>query len=435
MIGRKGYYTELADWASSRGYATLRVDGVATPTDRWPRLDRFKEHDIELPVAEIDVEPAAERELAAALERALALGNNMVRVLELRSNAAGVAAEAAQLRAAGARNSSATRSARRRAAAEISQRGKSRARRGAEAHATAAPETDPQGELFSTERACTSCGRSFEPLDPRLFSYNSRYGWCPSCFGTGVELTGFDGEQTGEESQWLEAEAEPEPCAACGGRRLKPEALAVTLAGRSIARAHGAVGRRVARVLRRGSRSTAARATSRATCCPSSQSRLGFLELVGLGYLTLDRAAPTLSGGEAQRIRLAAQLGSNLRGVCYILDEPTIGLHPRDNDRLLDTIDGTLRRAATRSSSSSTTRRRSAARSTSSISGPGAGRNGGEVVVNGTLADLLASERSTTGRVLASPPRHPLQPRRAVPVPAQSARRRSQRLRPARLAQ
>src|SRR5204863_5862317 len=111
VIGRKGYYTELADWASARGYATLRVDGVATPTDRWPRLDRFKEHDIKLPVAEIDVEPAPDRELKAALERALALGRNMVRVLEPRAGAADrVAAEAAKLRAAGARTGSGPRS-------------------------------------------------------------------------------------------------------------------------------------------------------------------------------------------------------------------------------------------------------------------------------------------------------------------------------------
>src|SRR5881394_1714567 len=236
VIGRKGYYTELADWASARGYATLRVDGVATPTDRWPRLDRFKEHDIELPVAEIDVEPAADRELKAALERALALGRNMVRVLEPRAGAADrVAAEAAKLRAAGARTGSGTRSARRRAAAEISERGRSRARGAAAAHSDGGADGAGDGELFSTERACASCGRSFEPLDPRLFSYNSRYGWCPSCFGTGVELKGFDVEQTGEEDVWLEGEAEPEACAACAGRRLKPEALAVTLAGRSIA--------------------------------------------------------------------------------------------------------------------------------------------------------------------------------------------------------
>jgi excinuclease ABC subunit A len=145
-------------------------------------------------------------------------------------------------------------------------------------------------------------------------------------------------------------------------------------------------------------------------------SRLGFLDLVGLGYLTLDRAAPTLSGGEAQRIRLAAQLGSNLRGVCYILDEPTIGLHPRDNDLLLDTVEKLAAKGNTIvvvEHDEETIRR---AEHVVDL-GPGAGRNGGEVIVNGTLAELLASERSVTGRVLASPPQHPLQPRRAVPAP------------------
>ena len=132
-----------------------------------------------------------------------------------------------------------------------------------------------------------------------------------------------------------------------------------------------------------------------------------------MGYLTLDRAAPTLSGGEAQRIRLAAQLGSNLRGVCYILDEPTIGLHPRDNALLLDTIAQLAAKGNTVvvvEHDEETIRR---AEHVVDL-GPGAGRNGGEVVVNGTLADLLASERSITGRVLASPPQHPLQKRRSV---------------------
>ena len=96
------------------------------------------------------------------------------------------------------------------------------------------------------------------------------------------------------------------------------------------------------------------------------RSRLQFLERVGLGYLTLDRAAPTLSGGEAQRIRLAAQLGSNLQGVCYVLDEPTIGLHPRDNAVLLEALDAAGRSRATRWSSSSTTRTRFATPITSS---------------------------------------------------------------------
>ena len=161
MIGRKGYYTELADWAAARGYRALRVDGVLTPTDAWPRLDRFKEHDIELPGrrARRASRPRA-GELADALARAVELGRNMVRVLprplEVPEGGAGAA----------------------------------------------------DGELFSTERACPSCSRSFEPLDPRLFSYNSRYGWCPECFGTGVELAGFDDEQSGEEAAWTEADAD-----------------------------------------------------------------------------------------------------------------------------------------------------------------------------------------------------------------------------------
>jgi excinuclease ABC subunit A len=351
VIRRKGYYTELAEWAANRGYSALRVDGQLTPTEGWPRLDRFKEHDIELPVAELLVAPKADAELKAALEQALALGRNMVRVL----------------------------------------------------HADT-------GELFSTERACPSCSRSFEPLDPRLFSYNSRYGWCQKCFGTGVALAGFDAEQTGEEAAWAEADSAAEPCAACAGSRLRPEALAVRFQGesiaaftaRSVAEAHAVVKKRKLSVRER----EIAR-----DVIPELESRLGFLELVGLGYLTLDRAAPTLSGGEAQRIRLAAQLGSNLRGVCYILDEPTIGLHPRDNALLLDTIGKLAEKGNTIlvvEHDEDTIRR---AEHIVDL-GPGAGRDGGEVVVAGTLDDLMQSPRSTTGRVLAAPPRHPLQPRR-----------------------
>jgi excinuclease ABC subunit A len=410
VIGRKGYYTELADWAGARGYKALRVDGVLTPIDRWPRLDRFKEHDIELPVAELDVDAAGERALSAALARALALGRNMVRVAIVGRGAERTATAAAKLRAGGARSVTAAARIKRRAAAEISERGKRRA--AAEAEAPDAGIADEPGELFSTERACPSCARSFEPLDPRLFSYNSRYGWCPSCYGTGLELAGFDVEQTGEEAWWRDVEEEPDACAACAGRRLKPEALAVTFRDRDIGElAALSVSEALAyfAALRLENReSEIAR-----DVLPELSSRLGFLALVGLGYLTLDRAAPTLSGGEAQRIRLAAQLGSNLRGVCYILDEPTIGLHPRDNALLLDTITELAAKGNTLivvEHDEDTIRR---AEHVVDL-GPGAGRNGGEVVVNGTLADLLASPRSTTGRALAVPPRHPLQPRRAV---------------------
>ncbi|HUQ52812.1 MAG TPA: excinuclease ABC subunit A, partial [Gammaproteobacteria bacterium] len=366
VIGRKGYYTELAEWAAGRGYSALRVDGVSTPTDHWPRLDRFKEHDIELPVAELDVKPAAGAELAAALAQAVKLGRNMVRVRPLEVPEGGL---------------------------PIDDSGKA------------------AGELFSTERACPKCSRSFEPLDPRLFSYNSRYGWCPECYGTGIELTGFDAEQSGEEDAWTEdGDADPAACASCGGRRLKPEALAVRFHGETIAEL---TARSIAASLASFDKLKLApreREIARDVVA-ELLSRLSFLELVGLGYLALDRAAPTLSGGEAQRIRLAAQLGSNLRGVCYILDEPTIGLHPRDNALLLDTIGKLAAKGNTVvvvEHDEDTIRR---AEHVVDL-GPGAGRNGGEVVVNGSLHDLMQNERSITGRMLAAPPRHPLLERR-----------------------
>jgi excinuclease ABC subunit A len=140
---------------------------------------------------------------------------------------------------------------------------------------------------------------------------------------------------------------------------------------------------------------------------------LRFLQRVGLGYLTLDRGAPTLSGGEAQRIRLAAQLGSNLQGVCYVLDEPTIGLHPRDNRLLLDALHALRQHGNTLvvvEHDEDTIRR---ADHVIDI-GPGAGRLGGRVVAQGRLPDLMASAESVTGRYLAQPLRHPLQPRRPV---------------------
>ena len=138
-----------------------------------------------------------------------------------------------------------------------------------------------------------------------------------------------------------------------------------------------------------------------------------FLEEVGLGYLTLDRAAPTLSGGEAQRIRLAAQLGSNLQGVCYVLDEPTIGLHPRDNRILLNALQTLSDKGNTLvvvEHDEDTIRR---ADHLIDI-GPGAGKRGGTLVAEGTAADLSAAADSVTGRLLAHPLRHPLQPRRPV---------------------
>ena len=146
---------------------------------------------------------------------------------------------------------------------------------------------------------------------------------------------------------------------------------------------------------------------------PEIQSRLEFLEEVGLGYLTLDRGAPTLSGGEAQRIRLAAQLGSNLQGVCYVLDEPTIGLHARDNQILLNALHKLGDKGNTLvvvEHDEDTIRR---ADHIIDI-GPSAGKRGGRLVAQGSVADVQAAEDSQTGRYLLHAMRHPLQARRAV---------------------
>ncbi|MEA2080679.1 MAG: excinuclease ABC subunit UvrA [Pseudomonadota bacterium] len=363
VVARKGYYTDLARWAAGKGFSQLRVDGERLATDNWPRLDRYQEHNIELPLGSIRVTTENETGLRSLLQRALDFGKGV-----------------AIVKAAG--------------------RGK---------------ET-----TFSTRRACPACGRSFAELDPRLFSYNSRHGWCADCFGTGLQLAGFDEQQSGEEICWTDGgEGETPPCPGCDGQRLRPEALAVRFRNRSIAD-YTALTVKAAGRLFNGLKLKGRDAEIARDILPELQTRLEFLQDVGLAYLTLDRAAPTLSGGEAQRIRLAAQLGSNLRGVCYILDEPTIGLHPRDNRMLLDTLarlQGKGNTIVVVEHDEDTIRR---AEHIIDL-GPGAGVNGGEVVAAGPLGKLIRQSRSITGRFLARPLRHPLFRCRAVKLKGRGA--------------
>ncbi|HUV07088.1 MAG TPA: excinuclease ABC subunit A, partial [Spirochaetia bacterium] len=263
----------------------------------------------------------------------------------------------------------------------------------------------------STVRACPGCGRSFEELDPRLFSFNSRYGWCPRCYGTGLALPGFDAEQTGEEIWWNEWWEGPETvCQKCRGLRLRPEALAVRFRDRNIAWFTGlsvqAAGDYFGTLKLQGREAEIAR-----DIVSEIRSRLAFLNHVGLSYLTLDRAAPTLSGGEAQRIRLASQLGSNLRGVCYILDEPTIGLHARDNRMLL----ATLRKLKDKGNTVVVVEHdEETIRQAEHVIdlGPGGGINGGHLIDAGTVEELIRNRRSLTGKFLSDPLRHPISERR-----------------------
>jgi excinuclease ABC subunit A len=356
VTGRKGYYTDLAKWASARGHAQLRVDGELLPTNPWPRIARFKEHTIELPLGEVKVSAQAEAQLRERLAQALDLGKGVVHVLAS---------------------------------------GK-----------TAKP------RVFSARRACPGCGCSFAELDPRLFSYNSAQGWCGSCFGTGEAIDGFDAEQSGEERSWQEDAQGAQPCPDCHGARLNPTALAVRWRDKSISQYTAQSVDESAQLFKTlkldGREAAIARDIS-----SEIQGRLGFLARVGLGYLTLDRSAPTLSGGETQRIRLAAQLGSNLQGVCYVLDEPTIGLHPRDNRVLLDALRalaGERNTLVVVEHDEETIRRADHVIDL----GPGAGTRGGHIVGEGTVDDLIANPGSITGRCLREPLQHPATPRRAV---------------------
>ena len=375
VVNRKGLYTDLAKWAKGKGYTHLRVDGKFLPTKGWPRLDRFKEHSIDLPVADLTITSENEGELRSALAQALQYGKGVAKVI------GPLDALAAAFAAAKENGSTAE----------------------AELHET----------VFSTKRACPTCGTSYPELDPRLFSFNSKHGWCEDCYGTGLKIEGFDAEQSGEEIWWNDwFEGEAETCPSCHGERLNPVARNVRYRERSISQLTALSVGDTAHIFDRLSLDGREAEIAR-DLVAELRSRLSFLGEVGLGYLSLDRAAPTLSGGEAQRIRLAAQLGSNLRGVCYILDEPTIGLHPRDNRILLDTLEKLEAKGNTLlvvEHDEDTIRR---AHHVVDL-GPGAGSQGGRVVAAGTADELMASEASITGRFLREPLRHPVQPRRKV---------------------
>jgi excinuclease ABC subunit A len=393
VSNRKGVYTELADWARPRGFTHLRVDGDFLPTTGFPRIDRFKEHSIELPVASLDVLPSKETELREALTKALEHGKGVVHVL---SQLDGL--KAAMM-------------------AGVSAAGIGRV------------------NVFSTLRACPVCSTSYAELDPRLFSYNSKHGWCPDCVGTGVKLSKDqrkvfddsirDDDNKGREQTFAEPEVEDladTACPTCEGTRLNATARAVGFG--TAADGSGGIGiTELARMSVTEVRQwfeglvlIGREAEIARDLVPEIKSRLEFLEEVGLGYLTLDRGAPTLSGGEAQRIRLAAQLGSNLQGVCYVLDEPTIGLHARDNQILLNALHKLGEKGNTLvvvEHDEDTIRR---ADHIIDI-GPSAGKRGGRLVAEGSVADIQAAGDSQTGRYLRDAIKHPLQARRLIPSP------------------
>jgi excinuclease ABC subunit A len=344
--GRKGHHRELLERARKLGVTEARIDGDLVALAPGMRLDRFKEHDVDLVLGKVR---SASPELVAVLTSALARGDGSAKVLA----------------------------------------------RGEEL-------------LVSSKRACPACGTGYPELDPRFFSFNTRQGACPTCEGKGALIR--------EVGRGKARREEAYPCEDCDQTRLSPLARAVTVGGRPITdvlRLSVSGARALLPTIELEGRAAAIGTTP----LGEASRRLDFLEAVGLGYLGLDRSAHTLSGGEMQRVRLAAQLGSGLTGVMYVLDEPTIGLHPRDTGKLL----GALRSLVEKGNSVVVVEHDAetilSADHVIDV-GPGGGVGGGRVVAQGAPAALLTDWRSVTGPSLAKPPRVPAERRpcgRSVP--------------------
>ena len=385
--GRKGYHTEVARWAGDHGYSSLLVDGEMVEVEDFQSLERFKEHTIDVLIGTI--EKGATNGILELAKQALEIGKGTAKARPLapasENSKSSKASKAAKV-TKGAKNSKKTKTA-----------------------------VAEEFRILSSEMNCPDCGRSFEELDPRLFSFNSPHGWCEHCRGFGEVWTeipkakDFDSQLeadlAAEKSFENREEGETRTCPVCQGDRLNPVACAVRIGGESIAGFSGHSANDALAVSRewkfKGREEIVAR-----DILPEIRQRLEFLGRVGLDYLQLHRSAKTLSGGESQRIRLAAQLGSNLRGVLYVLDEPTIGLHPRDNTRLLDALEEL---SAMGNSLLVVEHDEETMRRASRIIdlGPKAGLHGGEIVAFGTMEEVMANPLSLTGKFLREPPIHP----------------------------
>lgn len=343
--GRKGEYYQLLYDLIGKGFSTARIDGKIHKLRDKLEIKKNDKHTIEVLVDELAVHEFkdsprdAELRLFEAVERALLEADGLVQVVFGVSEDFEMQTESLQ---------------------EF---------------------------LMSSKFSCPNDGYSFPEIEPRLFSFNSPYGACPECNGLGTKFFGGT-----------------EVCDVCGGKRLRPEALNVFL-GEDKKRIN-IVDLTTLSVEEAfeffGSLKLSAKDREVANAVLKEiEDRLTFLLNVGLEYLALSRTANTLSGGEAQRIRLASQLGSRLVGAMYVLDEPTIGLHQRDNERLIKTLED-LRDAGNTIIVVEHDEDTIYASDYLVDIGPGAGVHGGEVIVSGYLDKLLSAKKNETGsRTLA----------------------------------
>ena len=373
--GKKGEYRKELESIRRQGYVRARVDGAWVELDDPPKLARYKRHDIEVVVDRLTVDAATRARLADSIETALKLAAGLVAVAK--------EGEEDLLFSQGAacpKCGTSVQEPEPRSFSFNSPYGACRTCDGLGSLLKVDPERvvpDPDLSIEAGAVAAwgdaggTWVGGTLKALARRFdFSLKTPWKQLPErvrkliLLGSGEESLRFEfrmkkgssfvhhgtfegvipnlerrHRETSSEQvrRWIASLMNPTPCPACGGRRLKPESLAVKLAGRDIAQ-WTALPVEGARAALAELRFEGAPATIAAPILREIGSRLGFLEDVGLGYLTLDRAAASLAGGEAQRIRLATQIGSQLTGVLYILDEPSIGLHHRDNLKLLATL-------------------------------------------------------------------------------------------------
>ncbi|MFA6314882.1 MAG: excinuclease ABC subunit UvrA [Candidatus Paceibacterota bacterium] len=337
VVGRKGEYYQMLYDLLGKGYDRVRIDGVGYRLRDRIILEKNHKHDIDILVDEIFLsefegagkENAKER-LSESLEQAIREADGLIKIEYPKS---------AQSDGGNSKSSS----------------------------------TEVDGKLMSVKFMCPYDGFSYPEVEPRLFSFNSPYGACPECNGLGTESIFSE-----------------KPCPKCKGARLREEALKVMIDNKNIVDITNMSIEKAIVYFKDISLSDTEKEIAKVVLKEIS-SRLSFMVNVGIEYLTLDRRAHTLSGGEAQRIRLASQLGSGLVGALYVLDEPTIGLHQRDNDRLIQTL---LRLRDLGNTIIVVEHDEDTMFSSDYIIdiGPGAGVAGGRVVVSGYLDELLTAK-------------------------------------------
>ncbi|MCC6640928.1 MAG: excinuclease ABC subunit UvrA [Deltaproteobacteria bacterium] len=363
--GRKGTYKKELDAFRRQGFVRARIDGELRDLSEEISLGRQKTHEIDLVVDRVQVKESARARIAGSIETALRLGAGLVRI-ESGSEPAW---------------------------------------------------------LLSEANACARCGVSFPEIAPRSFSFNSPHGACPRCDGLGVreaappprphaargrrskaaasergDAARSGAGQVRSSGVEVEADAVERICEDCGGARLSPQARSVRLGGLGIHELTAKSIDETRTFLERLALGPSER-TIADRILAEILDRLRFLEDVGVAYLTLDRPSASLSGGEAQRIRLATQVGASLMGVLYILDEPSIGLHARDNERLLQSL---LRLRDSGNSVIVVEHDEATIRRADWVidMGPGAGIHGGEIVAAGSPRAIEADPRSLTGAYL-----------------------------------